>query len=187
MIRTTTGLVHPNRNAVFVAFYSEPFHLYQTNPDCKSWGEKAWYAKVALLGVMMRWDGSLGFVGGSVDQGESLTDAVLREVKEETNYDITADVLVPVCSHLMSQGEKGEKHTHLFAVRLTPEQMYEMRNAQSQAWHGRVESAGMNIVHMVPEAPRNLLNNTWAGTAKLELEILLSSGLLPNATFEKND
>ncbi len=185
MIKIETGSVHPLRNAVFVAFYAEPTHLYQSNPDCKKWGEQAWYSKVALLGVMMRWDGSLGFVGGSVDSGESLVEAVIREVKEETDYTVTTDMLVPVCSHLMTEGK--EKHTHLFAVKLTVDQMYEMRNSQAQAWHGRVESAGMNVVHMVPDAPKNLLANSWAGTAKLELEILLKSGLLPEAVFEKND
>ncbi len=185
MIKIETGTVHPSRNAVFVAFYAESSHLYQTNPDCKKWGEQAWYAKVALLGVMMRWDGSLGFVGGSVDPNESLIEAVIREVKEETDYDVTSDMLVPVCSHLMTEG--NEKHTHLFAVKLSVEQMYEMRNAQSNAWHGRVESSGMNIVHMVPDAPKHLLANSWAGTAKQELEILLHSGLLPEAVFEKND
>lgn len=187
MIRTITGIPHSIRNAVFVAFYAEPTHLYQTNPDCRAWGEQAWYSKVSLLGVMMRWDGSLGFVGGSVDEGESLIEAVIREVKEETDYSISSDMLVPVCSHLMESGTQWEKHTHLFAVKLTVEQMYEMRNAQAKAWHGRVESAGMNVVHMVPDAPSNLLANKWAGTAQLELQILLDSGLIQPAIIEKND
>lgn len=43
------------------------------------------------------------------------------------------------------------------------------------------------MVHMTSDAPEQLMNNSWAGTAKEELRILLDSGLIPKAVVERND
>lgn len=181
--RVENGLVAAN-NSVFVAYYTEPTHIYQANPECRSWGDDAWFAKVALLGVMVRWDGSFGFVGGKVDAGESLIESAKRESMEEINHIPKDSDLKLVCSHSMVDG-KFEQNTHLYACEVTPEKLYDIRRKSGESVHGQVESAGFVVVHMVKSAPQNLQNNVWAGTALAELNILLTSGIIQ--PYEKVD
>ena len=182
--RVENGLFAEN-NSVFVAYYTEPTHIYQTNPECRFWGDSAWFAKVALLGVMVRWDGSFGFVGGKVDAGETLLEAAKRESMEEINYTPADGDLKLVCSHSMVHG-KFEQNTHLFACRVTPKQIYEIRRNSTTSVHAQVESAGFVVVHMVKDAPEKLKANVWAGTALAELNILLDSGVVAESQHEDN-
>lgn len=182
--RVENGLI-AEQNSVFIAYFTKPSHIYQKNPDCRSWGDDAWFAKVALLGVMVRWDGSFGFVGGKVDAGESLIEAAKRESMEEINHRPKDEDLKLVCSHSMVHG-KFEQNTHLYACEVTPEKLYEIRRQSGESVHGQVESAGFVAVHMVKNSPNNLKANTWAGTALAELNILLESGILEAAVREDN-
>lgn len=173
------------KNSVFIAFYAKPSFLYQTNPDCRSWGDEAWFSKIALLGVMVRWNGSMGFVGGQVDAGETLLQAAIREAEEEINHKPNPEQLTLVCSHSMEDGS-FKQNTHLYVCEVSVDEIYELRKKSTESYHGRVESAGYVVVHMVKDAKDHLMNNSWAGTAKQELEILLNSGLIPEAVVEIN-
>lgn len=182
--RVETGLF-AEQNSVFIAYFSQPSHIYQTNPDCRAWGDDAWFAKVALLGVMVRWDGSYGFVGGRVDGKESLLDAAKRESLEEINFAPQNHHLKPVCSHSMIDGSFVQ-NTHLYACEVTPEELYAIRKGSVDSVHGQVESAGFVVVHMVESTPANLKNSVWAGTALSELNILLESGIIESAQTVNN-
>jgi len=182
--RVENGLV-AEQNSVFIAYFTKPSHIYQKNPECRAWGDSAWFAKVALLGVMVRWDGSFGFVGGKVDPGETLLEAAKRESWEEINHTPKDGDLKLVCSHSMVDG-KFVQNTHLYACEVTPEELYNIRRKSGESVHGQVESAGFVAVHMVKCAPQNLKNNVWAGTALAELNILLESGVIAPAAYEDN-
>ena len=176
------------KNSVFVAFYTPPTHLYQTNDDCRAWGHEAWFSKVALLGVMVRWDGEMGFVGGQVDQGETLIQAAIRECSEEVNYSPLPGQLTLVCSHHMKSKRRNfEQHTHLYACEVSPEIIYEIRKNSVSSEHARVESAGFSVVHMTNTAPQKLLNNGWAGTGAEELKLLLERKIIAEHTIEVNN
>ena len=175
-----------DKNSVFIAFYADPTHLYQTNPDCRKWGEGAWFAKVSLLGVMVRWDGSMGFVGGQVDEGEDLITAALRESGEEIGHTPNAEHLTLICSHHMT-GKRLTQNTHLYACKVSVDELYELRMKACSSYHGRVESSGLVVVHMTPDAPKNLRTAAWAGTGKTELDILLDSGIIKPCVVEVND
>ncbi len=185
--QVNTGTLN-KKNSVFVAFYTEAYHHYQTNDECRDWGEQCWNTKIALLGTMMRWDGSFGFVGGKVDEGETLKQAAIREVFEEVGSTIQAEQLTLLCSHEMIDGH-FHQNTHVYLCKVTPKEMYTTQQNSVNSEHGKIESSGFNVVHMVDEAFSNLPNLVWAGTAKEELNILLQSEnierpvLAPNGTF----
>lgn len=174
------------KDSVFVAFYTKAYHHYQTNEECRNWGEKCWNTKIALLGTVMRWDGSMGFVGGKVDDGESLIQAAIRETKEEVGTDINADQLTLMCSHEMIDGD-FKQNTHIYLCEVTPAKMYEIQKNSQTSEHGTIESSGFNVVHMVDDAFINLPNLVWAGTGKEELNILLNLGLIESPQYSPND
>lgn len=174
------------KNSVFIAFYTDQIHLYQTNEDCREWGHKAWFSKISLLGYVIRWNGVSGFVGGKVDEGETLIEAAQRECEEEVGYKVDENRLSLFCTHNMVSDD-FEQNTHLFVCKVAVEEIYEIRKSASDSQHSRVEGAGFVVVHMVSDTPKNLLANTWAGTAHAELELLLKSGLIPEAIVEVND
>jgi 8-oxo-dGTP pyrophosphatase MutT (NUDIX family) len=165
------------KNSVFVAFYTKAYHHYQTNEECRNWGESAWNSKIALLGFAMRWDASFGFVGGKVDEGETLVQAAVRETMEEVGTTITEEQLTLMCSHEMEDGD-FHQNTHLYLCEVTPDEIYNIRTNSATSEHGRVEAAAFNVVHMVDDAYKNLRQLPWAGTAREELELLLNSGLI---------
>jgi cytidyltransferase-like protein len=179
--RVPTGCLAA-KNAVFVAFVSEPEHLYRVDPACRAWGQEAWNARLAMLGHVVRWNGELGFVGGLVDEGETLEEAVLRECVEEVGYLVDPARLVPVCSHSMV-GRQADtaKHTHLYLCRVSADELFQIRRQALDAPHARTEMSGFAVTHMTPDAPGVLLRQQWAGTACEQLKVLLSSGLVPAA------
>lgn len=179
--RVEDGLM-AKENSAFIAFYTKPYHHYQTNEECRNWGEKAWFAKIPLLGVMHRWDGSLGFVGGKVDKNETLLESAIRECKEEINGEIKESQLKLLCSHEM----KGQ-NTHLFICEVTPDDIYELQKKSVTSEHCKIESAGYSVIHLVAGAKDNLLKSPWAGTGKEELEILLNSDFFEQYSHEVNE
>lgn len=177
-------------NSAFIAFYTKPYHHYQTSDACRSWGEKAWFSKIALLGVVKRWDFESGFVGGAVDKGETLLEAAVRECREEVGGEVSQEQLTLVCSHEMKNEDTGWiQNTHFYVCEVTPEEIYDLQTRSMNkklAPDARTENAGYTVVHMVDEAFTNLLNAQWAGTAKEELRILFESGLIARPVFEDN-
>lgn len=174
------------RNSVFIAYYTDPAHIYQNNPQCKHWGRDTWYSKIALLGVMVRWNGQMGLVGGKVDPNETLIEAACRESAEEIDFWPPPEMLKLVCSHYMKDGD-FEQHTHVFTCKLTVEGLYSARERSINSPHGRVESAGFVAVHMTEDAPEKLLLNSWAGTAQHEVKFLIESGIIQPSYIEVND
>ena len=76
--------VTKERVGVFVTFLSkEPRKVYKDNPDLN--GKPIQNADVYELLICSRHDCRFGFIGGFKEAGESLEDAVIREVSEEIN------------------------------------------------------------------------------------------------------
>lgn len=57
------------------------------------------------------------------EEGETLEQAAVREVKEEINCDLDASKLDMLCSHYMKDGD-FEQHTHLMVCQVTAESLY---------------------------------------------------------------
>ncbi len=176
----------PERNAVFVAFVSDPEHLYQVDPACREWGHDAWFAKLSMLGYVVRWNGELGFVGGRVDEGESLEQALVRECFEEVGHVLDMSRVSLVASHAMV-GKGPVQHVHLYLCRVSADELFGIRQRAYSAPHSRTEMSAFAATHLTPEAPDMLLSQKWCGGAGEQLKVLLYSGLVPKAEVVVND
>lgn len=174
--RVSDGLMGEN-NSAFVAFYTDPVRIYD---GADSLPESLWTLEIPLLGAVLRWDGSVGLVGGEVEPSESLIDAAIRESYEEVGYEPAKDSLKLVCSHSMVSPSRPQ-NTHLFACKVSMHLMYEIRMRACNSRHGQSESAGFNVLHMNSQTIENLPLMHWAGTALSEVRILLTQGIIAPA------
>lgn len=177
--RVSDGLMAEN-NSAFVAFYTDPVKIYDGADNLP---ESVWSLKVPLMGAVLRWDGSLGLVGGEVEPSETLVNAAIRECYEEVGYEPDADSLTLVCSHSMA-GNGRKQNTHVFACKVSKIQIYEIRMRSCSSRHGQTESAGFNVLHMNAQTLESLSSMHWAGTALSEIKILLEQGIIAPATEE---
>lgn len=168
------GLLGKN-NSVFIAFYSNPEEHYKRHPVCEDWGHKAWSKKVALVGVMIRYNSVFGFVGGKVDPGEALIDAAHRECVEEVNYNVDKSSLSLFCSHKVNSTNKTQ-NIHLYKCKISPNELYKIRKLSCDAEYGEVECAAFSVIHLNEDAQDILLNgHKWAGSGVQEMDLLLKS------------
>lgn len=58
--------------------------------------------------MMHRWDGRLGFYGGFLENGETHTQCVIREIEQEANLFLTEEKLQPLCSSMIYLPPKGD-------------------------------------------------------------------------------
>lgn len=148
------------RNAAFVAFYTKNVELHV---DHKLYGET-----VTLLGMNMRLDGTQGFPGGMVDEGETLRQAAVREVKEEINTYVSEDDLVPVVTLTYSE----DLNTHLFSCEISQELMDNIKHNYLLSTHGSMESSAFITHHITPSSFETILRSQLAPTVRDELNVL---------------
>lgn len=137
---------------------------------------------VDLVLMVNRWDGLQGFIGGFVDEGESLEECVRREVEEEANLDLTDLTLEPLCSH-----ELDRVVVHLFHLEVgmaDPEFLRDLLSYTAQAKHA-VTEGNLVYTHLktYDEKGRGLKNtlnsNMLASAVKEELLVLTNRLQIP--------
>lgn len=167
------------KNAVFLAIYVNAISPWKYfNDDIKS-------VRCPALIMIDRWDGRMGFPGGTVHEGESLLDALVREVKEEIGINVKPDKVKPIASH------EWKIATHLYGLEVQEAEFlhiyYHMLNNFSRSIllhayeegdksHFMSEITGIKIIPLVQHEGKGInlfLQNSFAGSAKNELLIML--------------
>jgi len=167
------------KNAVFLVIYVKEISPWKYfNDDIKS-------MRCPAIIMIDRWDGRMGFPGGTVNEGESLIDALVREVKEEIGINVKPDKVRPIASH------EWKIATHLYGLEVQEAEFlhiyYHILNNFSRSIllhayeegdqsHFMSEITGIKIIPLVQHAGKGInyfLQNSFAGSAKNELLILL--------------
>lgn len=128
------------RQAAFVIFYALNGQPWMNYPQDGS-GRQELTIPTCLM--INRADGNIGFVGGMVEEGESLEQAAKREVEEEIGHTINVE-LKPIVAH-----DIGPITTHAFAAEVSYEQL---RKIQEDAIHGPhfgAELTGAFLPHLL--------------------------------------
>lgn len=180
MKRVTPGdHYRDKKNAVFLVIYVKEISPWKYfNDDIKS-------MRCPAIIMIDRWDGRMGFPGGTVDEGEDLLDALVREVKEEIGINIKPDKVRPIATH------EWKIATHLYGLEVLEAEFlhiyYHILNNFSRSIllhayeegdksHFMSEITGIKIIPLVQHAGKGInffLENSFAGSAKNELLILL--------------
>jgi len=182
--RIPFGERHPQKqHGVFLAIYSRqisPWKYFNDDIDASH-----------CPGVIMidRWDGRMGFPGGTADEGESLLEALEREIKEEIGIQVCIPKVHEIASHEWKIG------THFYGMEVSEMEFmhiyYHILNnfARSILLHTYQEgdksrflseTTGIKIVPIVSHNGKGIdhfMSNAFAGSAREDLIVLLEEVL----------
>ena len=177
----TAKIADDKKNAVFLAIYAKEISPWKYFQD-----EYAKHIKCPAVIMIDRWDGRSGFPGGTLNDGETLMEALKREIKEEIGIHIREDKIFGVSSF------DYKLRTHLFAMEVIEMEFmhiyYHILNNFSRSIllhaykegddsHFMSEITGIKIVPIIDikgKGIKNFLQNNFAGATKEDLKIFLS-------------
>ncbi|MDD5118838.1 MAG: NUDIX hydrolase [Sulfuricurvum sp.] len=178
--RISFGQTNPDKkNAVFLAIYVDAISPWRYFKDDMQ------HLKCPALIMIDRWDGRMGFPGGTVDEGESLLEALVREIKEEIGITVKPDKVHPIASH------ENKIVTHLYGLKVLEAEFlhiyYHILNNFSRSIllhayeegdtsHFMSEITGIKIVPLIHHENKGInrfLGNSFAGSSDRELMIIL--------------
>ena len=182
--RVPFGQQTPNKkNAVFLAIYVDAISPWRYFKD-----DMQHFQCPAVI-MIDRWDGRMGFPGGTVNENETLIDALVREIKEEVGISIKTDHVHPIASH------ENRIVTHLYGLKVLEAEFlhiyYHILNNFSRSIllhayeegdesHFMSEITGIKIVPIVQHENKGInrfLENAFAGATREDLIVLLNEVL----------
>lgn len=172
------GAVHPKRNSAFCLFYAPtptPYITYHEVPK-KNRGQN-----IPLVLMMMRWDGYIGFPGGSVDKGETILEAMVRELSEEINCPkvfLKEDKFKPL---ITLTDHHGTGHVHSFSQEVTQDDLMALVRESTLGPQFFAETQGLFAVQIANFHHNGKLkggigafvNNNFKATSLIELQTLI--------------
>ena len=178
--RLPFGQQNPNKkDAVFLAIYVDAISPWRYFKDDMQ------HLKCPALIMIDRWDGRMGFPGGTVNAGESLLDALVREIKEEIGITIKPDKVHPIATH------ENRIITHLYGLKVLEAEFlhiyYHILNNFSRSIllhayeegdesHFMSEITGIKIVPLIQHENKGIkrfVENAFAGATREDLDVLL--------------
>ncbi|MEA3373503.1 MAG: NUDIX hydrolase [Campylobacterota bacterium] len=180
------------KDAVFLAIYVEAIAPW------KYFKDQIIDVKCPAVIMIDRWDGRMGFPGGTLNEGESIIEALVREIKEEVGITVKPDKVRPIASH------EGKIATHFYGLRVTEIEFlhiyYHILNnfarsillhayEEGDESHFMSEITGIKIVPLVEHAGKGInhfIGNHFAGSSREDLLILMDEALGMNIDQYQN-
>ncbi len=175
---------HNKKNAVFLSIYTKEIAPWKYfNDDIK-------HTRCPAVIMIDRWDGRIGFPGGTLEKDELLLDALVREIKEEVGIRVRPEKVKGVVSH-----DNEKIVTHLFALEVNELEFLHIyyhilnnfsRSILNHAYeeadesHFMSEITGIKIVPIVKHKNKGInkfLENSFAGSSKEDFEIFIKETL----------
>lgn len=171
------------KQAVFLAIYVDAISPWRYFKDDMQ------HIQCPAIIMIDRWDGRMGFPGGTVNEGENLLDALVREIKEEVGINIRPEKVHPIASH------ENKLVTHLYGLKVLEAEFlhiyYHILNNFSRSIllhayeeedgsHFMSEITGIKIVPIISHEGKGIsrfMQNAFAGATLEDLEILLAEVL----------
>jgi 8-oxo-dGTP pyrophosphatase MutT (NUDIX family) len=182
--RVPFGAINPDKkNAVFLAIYVREISPWKYFKDEMS------HKRCPAVIMIDRWDGRVGFPGGTVDAGETLLEALRREIKEEIGIKVRLEQVSGICSF------DGKLTTHLYGLEVTEVEFmhiyYHILNGFSRSIllhayeegddsHFLSEITGIKIVPILEHGGKGVnlfLENKFAGSSKEDMKVFLKEVL----------
>lgn len=172
-IEIPSGTIEKGKNqVVFVCIYTK-----NAKPFCNYEGisEEIKNTNIPVVLMQLRTDGYYGFIGGMVDKGEMLIEALLREVHEEINFNLDIEKIEPLVSY---KTKNTNIHSFTYEVQ-SLEELIEIQLKSLSAKHFPSESGGCILLKAVDYGNKkgytNFLKNNFCETSKIELKRLIES------------
>jgi len=180
------------KNAVFLAIYTDeisPWKYFKYEIE-----------QIRCPAVIMidRWDGRIGFPGGTLEEDESLLEALKREIYEEIGIKVRINQVTNIVSH-----ENEKLTTHCYGLRVNELEFLHIyyhilnnfaRSILKHAYeeedksHFMSEITGIKIVPIFQHKDKGInkfLENSFAGSSKEDLEVFIDEIL--NLNFKNKD
>ncbi len=179
-LRVPFGQTSPGKkNAVFLAIYVDKISPW------KYFKDDIRHLQCPAFIMIDRWDGRMGFPGGTVNEGESLIEALVREIKEEIGITVKPTQVHPIASH------ENRIVTHLYGLKVLEAEFlhiyYHILNnfarsillhayEEGDESHFMSEITGIKIVPVVHHENKGInrfVENAFAGATREDLDVLL--------------
>ncbi|MEA3289729.1 MAG: NUDIX hydrolase [Campylobacterota bacterium] len=179
-VRVEFGKTVPDKkNTVFLIIYVEEISPWKYFKDQT-------HIKCPAMIMIDRWDGRMGFPGGGVEKGESLKEALVREIKEEIGINVKPDKLKPVVSfewkiisHTFALELKEIEFLHIYYHILNNFSRSILNHSYKDAIddsHFLSEITGIKIVPILNHNGKGIdqfIQNNFAGCGKDDIEVFL--------------